>query len=135
VDRLNTNIKVVSAEEIIWRIRMKNNPEQTMQIIQGLSVEPAKTNKTLIHNFELNPCYPNPFNASTRVNYFLAKDGFVKLEIINVHGNQVDSLVAEYKKAGNHQTSFNSHRLSSGLYFVKMKFENAVKFQKILLIK
>src|SRR5690606_14205521 len=54
-------------------------------------------------NFALEQNYPNPFNPVTSIKYAIAKPGLVSLEIYNVVGQKVATLVDEVKQAGNYQ--------------------------------
>ncbi|HMS64756.1 MAG TPA: T9SS type A sorting domain-containing protein [Ignavibacteria bacterium] len=70
--------------------------------------------------FELSQNYPNPFNPSTKINYSLAKDGFVSIKIFDNAGRQIASLVNEFKNSGFYTVDFNAADLSSGIYFYKL---------------
>lgn len=85
--------------------------------------------------FELNPAYPNPFNPITTIGYSLPEDCTVEIQIFDMMGQEVATLVGEHKNAGNHTIQWNANGYSTGLYFVSMKTESYQKTQKILLIK
>lgn len=70
--------------------------------------------------YGLEQNYPNPFNPSTLINYSLAEDSHVEIQIFSVIGKEVTTLVNESKPAGNYTASFNGSGLASGVYFVKM---------------
>ncbi|MGC9362207.1 MAG: choice-of-anchor J domain-containing protein, partial [Candidatus Syntrophosphaera sp.] len=78
---------------------------------------------------QLKGNYPNPFNPETTIRYSLAEPGPVKIEIYNIRGQHVKSLVNESKAAGNHSVVFDGtddsgRRISSGVYFYRMKAGN-----------
>ncbi|MCF7792630.1 MAG: T9SS type A sorting domain-containing protein [Candidatus Cloacimonetes bacterium] len=70
--------------------------------------------------------YPNPFNPVTNIDYSLSQAGDVTIEVFNVKGQKVTTLVDEYKEAGHHEVVWNgkdanNRNVSSGVYFYKMK--------------
>ncbi len=90
---------------------------------------------------DLGAAYPNPFNASTRIP-FVVPDGNVRvrLEIYNLLGRKVRTLVDGSKPVGNHLVTWNGRDengadLVSGVYFVKFSFENDYATRKVLLLK
>ena len=69
--------------------------------------------------------YPNPFNPSTTISYHLAAEGVAKLDIYNIKGQMVDTLVNEPKARGKHQVvwdgkDFEGREVASGIYFVRL---------------
>ena len=132
VDRLDTNIKVVSAEELLWRIRMENNPEQTKALIELTNVEdisPIPSKFALLQN------YPNPFNPTTIISYLIPTSSFVRLEIFNTLGKRVATLINEKKEAGKHTVEFNASNLASGIYIYKINAGDFAQAKKLLLLK
>lgn len=64
--------------------------------------------------------YPNPFNPVTHIRYGLPRDVHVKIEVYNVLGQRVTTLVNEMKKAGYHTVDFVASQFASGLYFYRI---------------
>lgn len=85
--------------------------------------------------FELAQNYPNPFNASTRIAFALPQDTVVKLEVFNLVGHRVATLVNERIAAGNHAVLFNAADLPSGFYFCIMSAGDFVSVRKLTFIK
>jgi hypothetical protein len=85
--------------------------------------------------YELNQNYPNPFNPTTKINFALPKDGFVKITIFDLLGREVRTLVNENKTAGYYSVDFSGDNLSSGFYFYKMESASFVETKKMMLIK
>ena len=88
-----------------------------------------------VNKFELNQNYPNPFNPSTTIRYSIPSDGFVKLSIFNTIGEEVRTLVNEFKEAGSHDENFDAAKLSSGIYFYKLQAGSFVQTKKMILLK
>ena len=85
--------------------------------------------------FSLEQNYPNPFNPSTTINYSLPKAGNVKLNIYNILGSKVATIVNEYKTAGIYSVQFNGSNLSSGIYLYRLESGNYSYVKKFMLIK
>lgn len=100
------------------------------------SVEISLEN-SLIKDFALEQNYPNPFNPSTSIKYAIAKADFVQLKIFDLLGNEIATLVNEYKEAGAYQIKFESDKFNipSGVYIYKLQAGNFVSARKLTLIK
>ena len=90
--------------------------------------------------FGLHQNYPNPFNPNTIVAYDLPAACHVKIEIFNILGQRVKTLVNESKTAGRYQVNWNStddngRRVSSGIYLYVMKAGEYSRTAKMLLMK
>ena len=95
------------------------------------------TNATIpafIADGELN-VYPNPFSSHCTINYILKKDSYVSVDVFDLMGKQIHSLINEKKPVGNYSVTFNGAHLSDGIYIVKLKTDNQIVQKKILLSK
>jgi PKD repeat protein len=90
---------------------------------------------------KLDQNFPNPFNPTTTISYSLNQAGKTKLYIYNIKGQQVKTLVDEYKEAGNHKVVWNGEdesgrKVASGLYFYQLKNDDkTIDTKKMLLLK
>jgi hypothetical protein len=85
--------------------------------------------------YALHQNYPNPFNPSTTISYELAARGSVELMVYNVLGQTVATVVNGVQSAGKHSIAFDGSRLTSGVYFCRLRAGEFVKTQKLLLLK
>ena len=92
-------------------------------------------NENIISSFKLHQNYPNPFNPSTNIKYDVAINGEIRLEVYNLLGQKVATLVDETKSVGSYTARFNASGLSSGVYLVLYSAGNKVQTQKIMLLK
>ena len=97
---------------------VKVNPNPVVIQMFGVSGVIEKTNKTF--EFGLSQNYPNPFNPTTTIGYNLEKPTNISIEIYNVKGEKVVSLVDGYKVAGSYKMNFNAEQMSSGIYFYRL---------------
>jgi len=79
--------------------------------------------------------YPNPFNPVTAINYGIPDYGMVKIFVYNITGRQVAQLYNNYQSPGFHAVAWNASSFPSGLYFIRMEFNNFSETRKVLLIK
>ena len=78
---------------------------------------------------------PNPFNPETILNYGLTSNGFTKIEVFNMMGQLISTLVQEYQTAGEYNVKFTGNNLPSGIYFYRLTTPNFTKTEKMMLIK
>lgn len=90
--------------------------------------------------FTLSQNYPNPFNQTTTIKYQIVEKSHVRIEIFNLMGQKVKTLVAEERAAGSYQVNWegiddNNNVVPSGIYIVRMKANDFVGVRKIALLK
>ncbi len=83
----------------------------------------------------LSQNYPNPFNARTIIEYNLPDPSHVTVEVYNLLGNNVVTLLDESQEAGYHQVTWNAEGQSSGMYFYKIEAGDLVETRRMLLLK
>jgi hypothetical protein len=92
-----------------------------------------------IYNFELKQNYPNPFNPSTKISWLTPLSGWQTLKVYDVLGNEVATLVDEYRNAGSYEVEFKStignRQLANGIYFYRLKVGDYVETRKMVLLK
>ena len=88
-----------------------------------------------ITSFELFQNRPNPFNDQTIIQYQIPEAIHVKLEIYNVLGQKVTTLVNEFQDSDKYQVRWDAHGLPSGIYFYRLQAGKYVRTRRLLLIK
>lgn len=90
-------------------------------------------------NFNLKPAYPNPFNPETTIEYTLGSPSHVVLQVFDLTGREVSTLVNQTQGRGTHRAHFNASStestLGSGLYFYRISTPEFTKTGKMILIK
>ena len=92
-------------------------------------------NEFVFSDFSLQQNYPNPFNPSTVIYWQVPVGSHQTLKIYDVLGNEVVTLVDEYKPAGNYEIEWNATGLPSGVYFYRLHAGDFVETKKMLLMK
>lgn len=86
--------------------------------------------------FKLNEAYPNPFNPSTNIKFSLAQSGLVSLNIYNITGQLVKTILDNVDKPqGNYEYQINMDNFSSGVYFYILRQGNQMVTKKMILLK
>jgi hypothetical protein len=83
----------------------------------------------------LNQNYPNPFNPSTTIEFGVHESANVTLEIFDILGRKIQTLVNEVRNPGRYQVRFNANTLASGVYFYRLKANSEVFIKKMTFIK
>ena len=85
--------------------------------------------------YALSANYPNPFNPVTNIRFSLPEDQFVKMNIFNMKGQLVNTLVNEKRPAGVHTIHWNAGNAASGVYLYQLQVGNRSITQKMVLMK
>lgn len=85
--------------------------------------------------FSLSQNYPNPFNASTTIKYNLPKSSDVSIEIFDILGRKVETLVSGNQSAGSHSVIWNAQNATSGVYFYRIQAGDYSDTKRCLLLK
>jgi len=91
--------------------------------------------KALPNDYILVKNYPNPFNASTIIEYKLPTQSQMTIEIYDILGKLVTSFHEGLKPAGDHQVIWQAEDISSGIYFYKLQAGDYSETKRMLLIK
>ena len=93
----------------------------------------------IAESFLLSQNYPNPFNPSTKISWQTPLGGWQTLKVYDLLGNEVATLVNEYRPAGSYEIEFTStvgsHQLANGVYFYQLKASDFVETKKMVLLK
>ena len=85
--------------------------------------------------FFINNNYPNPFNPSTKIDYGLPKDTHVAIEIYDILGRKVETLINQEQPAGYYQVVWRAENISSGMYFYRIVADDFTETKKMTLLK
>jgi flagellar hook assembly protein FlgD len=100
-------------------------------VIVGIELEENQLPDRLV----LSQNYPNPFNGSTTIRYSLPEPSYVTIEIYDILGLKVETLVQGIQPAGRHQIVWDAGDASSGVYFYKIMTPGHSEAKRMILIK
>jgi hypothetical protein len=135
------NIRTVDKRDMYSEWAFDNY--QTLDVGAEAPSDAAGVTKTITNipkMFALNQNYPNPFNAVTQIIYGLPQASHVKIEIRNIMGQKVATLIDKVEEAGVHRVQWNAtsklgEEVASGIYFYRLEAESFVQTRKMTLLK
>lgn len=109
----------------------------TMKYSSTISIQPITTE--IPDKFSLEQNYPNPFNPSTKIQFSIPNLGTdlraVKLEIFDITGKQVKTLLNEVLNAGEYEIKFDGSKYGSGVYYYRILSGTFSETRKMVLVK
>ena len=99
------------------------------------SVSVFEDEEARVHTFHLAQNYPNPFNPATTIRYQLPRNSHVTLQIFDLLGREIATLVDDYKPAGSYESHFNASSLPSGVYIYRLQTGEYAESRKMLYLK
>lgn len=114
-----------------YQYRLKQiDYDGTFEYSQTIEVEIVIVNEFILHQN-----YPNPFNPSTTISWQSPVGSHQTLKVFDVLGNEVATLVDEFKPAGRYEVEFDASHLSSGVYLYKLSTGDFTSTKKLILLK
>jgi hypothetical protein len=89
----------------------------------------------LPEEFQLSQNYPNPFNPNTQISFTIPASSEVTLNVYDITGRLIQTLVDGRKSAGSHVVNFNASNLSTGIYIYELRAGMFRQVKKMTLIK
>ncbi|MFZ6032929.1 MAG: T9SS type A sorting domain-containing protein [Melioribacter sp.] len=111
-------------------------PEQKNLWLTGVE----EVNPEIPNEFTLSEAYPNPFNPTTKINFSLTKSSNVTLNVYNILGQKIRTLIDQKMSPGTYSATWNGRddfgrQVSSGVYFIGLESDSFRAFRKIVLMK
>ncbi|MHB1688190.1 MAG: DUF7619 domain-containing protein, partial [Ignavibacteriaceae bacterium] len=105
------------AKDFVGNVEMLHPTASTTQVINSVDLLSNEIPKAYV----LYQNYPNPFNPSTIIEYDIPKYSDVRLDVFDILGRNIATLVNDKKAAGSYKVEFNASRLASGVYFYRIQ--------------
>lgn len=126
--------------ELIWlehgeSVQVNGTGLQQAQAVINPTVSVPGYGSELPLATELSQNYPNPFNPTTTIGYALPESSTVRLEVFNIQGQRVATLVNGTQTAGHHTVSFDASRLASGTYIYRLQTGSTSITKMMMLVK
>lgn len=126
--------------DIAWNAALVYNVHAAKWYAHGESVNTVSHEPTVPMSVHLYQNYPNPFNPSTTIRYDLSTDSFVQLKVYDVFGREVAVLVDGFKRAGEHEVTFDATAgsvtpIASGTYLYRIVADGVKVSRKMLLLR
>jgi len=126
--------KIIKHDDVEYFMTAKGRKQ--FDVYTGSITELKQVQDELIpQKITLNQNYPNPFNPTTNIRFGIEQQSDVTLEVFNILGRKVRTLVNERMQKGWHRVSFDGSRLASGTYFYRLIVGQKIQTKKMVLIK
>lgn len=126
----------ISQEKKLYYLGTENIlPNNVFIIKTSYDVTSTLENNTLHTDYKLYQNYPNPFNPTTKIKYSIPQTSYVTIKVYDILGKEIETIVNEEKPIGNYEIEFDGSKLTSGVYFYKMKVGSFINTKKFILIK
>ncbi len=121
-----------------WRVRAGNDeawaPFGPMRSFRSV-LSSVENPPGQVREYALAQNYPNPFNPTTSIEFSLPKEGRVVLEVFNLMGEKVSTLVNGVMSPGTYREIFDASKLTSGVYFYRLTTPEGSRLRKMMLLK
>jgi glutamine cyclotransferase len=118
--------------ECFWFIAREVSLIYKIKIIIS-EIENESPNSLISYNLSQN--FPNPFNPSTKISWQVPLGSWHTIKVFDVLGNEIATLVDEYKQAGSYESEFKADGLPSGVYFYRLQAGDFVETKKMILLR
>jgi hypothetical protein len=135
----------IGQREIILRLKVQTNLNTDCELANIYSFNQAVSKgrikqmkwneENLPKEFALEQNYPNPFNPTTVISWQSPVGGHQTLKIYDILGNEVATLIDEYREAGRYKLEYDASNLASGVYIYKLTAGSFVSSKKMMVIK
>lgn len=88
-----------------------------------------------VKEYFISQNFPNPFNPVTNIEFSIPNSGIVQLKVYDIIGNEISTIINEYKDTGKYEVEFDASNLSSGVYFYRMISGSYVETKKMVLLR
>lgn len=131
-----TNVSAVNGHiRPVWAT-MVNHSIYTAIIDTFYTIGINKNEEITPESYKLVQNYPNPFNSSTIIKYSIADTRFIQINIYDILGKKIVTLVNQIQNSGIHEINFDGTNLNSGVYFYSLEVnKQLIDTKKLLLIK
>ena len=131
---IGTSPDIVEAEQLLIEndyLKSLLASRRAVKVLSGTT----RQEREIPSEFQLYQSYPNPFNPSTTIQFDLPREHNVSLTILNVLGQEVQSLVQGKLNAGTHRITWNAGKFANGVYFYRLQAGEFAQTKKLLLLK
>ncbi|MCL2063505.1 MAG: carboxypeptidase regulatory-like domain-containing protein [Candidatus Cloacimonetes bacterium] len=137
-----TDIEPPSGDRIYYVVATYTPTLDSQRIFVEIYVPPSSDDDLTITILatELTGNFPNPFNPSTTIQFDIKEEGLVRIDIFNIRGQRINTLVNDYMTTGRYKFDWygvddNGRDVASGVYFYRMQAEGFTDVKRMLLMK
>jgi hypothetical protein len=137
---IGTNFSLIASSEgysdsIRSGLRIAQNDSLEVDFMLNTNPDVVPSAVKLPESFGMGVVYPNPFNSSTTIAFSLPTNANVSLQIYDLTGREVSTLLQGNLNAGEHQIVWSADGVRSGLYFARLKAGRQVAVRKVMIVR
>jgi hypothetical protein len=125
-------LKIIALNTIDGQVRGQQN---LLFEPDAIFIAKVEIEETIPQRYTLEQNFPNPFNPSTTIRYEIPRDVKVTIDVYNLLGQKIRTLVDEEHSAGVYQIVFTGEMLASGVYFYRLQAGNYTEIKKMVLLR
>jgi len=122
-----------TGKHVIYSIWQRSDSPEAFYSTSDIDFDGVLSIDDLSTDFNLSHNYPNPFNSKTKIGYRLENDAFVTINVYDVFGKKVSTLVNRNQSSGEHEVTFNGENLSTGVYFYVFQIGSYIEARRMIL--
>ena len=126
-------LPVRTGKHVIYSIWQRSDSPEAFYSTSDIDFDGVLSIDDLSTDFNLSHNYPNPFNSKTKIGYRLENDAFVTINVYDVFGKKVSTLVNRNQSSGEHEVTFNGENLSTGVYFYVFQIGSYIEARRMIL--
>ena len=112
-----------------------NNPVNQIVFYDTINTSITQLGTEIPSKYDLYQNYPNPFNPTTNIKFDIVKNSLVKLQVYDITGKLISTLVNDRLQAGKYEFNMNASMLPSGVYFYKIEAGDFIQTRRMILLK
>lgn len=134
---ITSDISVIHAPDFsYWRWIELGNPYYEAELPTKIAASLLEDYAAISQGFNLHRPVPNPFNSEVNISFNLFESGGVNVSVYNIRGQKIATLLdEEIDNIGIHRLKWQPNQISSGIYYLVMKFERQIQMREILFLK
>ena len=109
--------------------------DDIQQDIEVTAIGSDQTSSIRPRKFQIYQNYPNPFNPLTTFKFYLPKAGKVRIDVFNILGQRVETVLDSQRPAGLNSVSWDAGNRASGIYFYRIQYNGRIKIKKLAVVK
>lgn len=114
---------------------LRGLPYDSLAVSSRIITSVDDKNESLSLEYGLDQNYPNPFNPTTKIEYSIPQESQVKIEIFNLLGQKVATLINAEQNAGRHSVTWDASDVSSSIYFYQITADSYINTKKMILLR
>ena len=136
---VEVTVKVMDTGESSVGVVLRADAVKFSLIEEVTGIE-SSSSESIPNKYHLHQNYPNPFNPETVIVYQIPKAEHVKIEVFNLLGERMKTLINLFLAAGNHSITwdgknYNGSQVASGTYFYRIKAGNFIQTKKMIYLR